>query len=60
MQIYVVKSGDNVDSIAAEAGIPVSTLLWDNQIAYPYRLAVGQALFLRSRSGVENTAGRFY
>lgn len=46
MQIYVVKSGDNVDSIAAEAGIPVSTLLWDNQIAYPYRLAVGQALLL--------------
>lgn len=46
MQIYVVKSGDSVDSIASEAGIPVSTLLWNNQIAYPYRLAVGQALLL--------------
>lgn len=46
MQMYVVKSGDNVDSIAAEAKIPVNTLLWDNQIPYPYRLAVGQALLI--------------
>ena len=56
MQIYVVKSGDNVDSIAAEAGIPVSTLLWDNQIVYPYRLAVGQALLLdNERNGKEKS-----
>lgn len=54
MQIYVVKSGDNVDSIAAAAGIPVSTLLWDNQIPYPYRLAVGQALLIdNERNGKE-------
>lgn len=54
MQIYVVKSGDNVDSIAAEARIPVSTLLWDNQIPYPYRLAVGQALLIdNERNGKE-------
>lgn len=46
MQIYVVKSGDNVDSIADKAEIPVSRLLWDNQIEYPYRLAVGQALLI--------------
>lgn len=46
MQIYVVKEGDNVDSIAAKAGVPVNTLLWDNQIPYPYRLAVGQALLI--------------
>lgn len=58
MQIYVVKPGDNVDRIAAESGVPVETIIYDNQIEYPYRLAVGQALFLRSRSGVENTAGR--
>ena len=56
MQIYVVKSGDNVDSIAAEAGIPVSTLLWDNQIAYPYRLAVGQALLLDNERNEEPSA----
>lgn len=57
MQIYVVKSGDNVDSIAAAAGIPVSTLLWDNQIPYPYRLAVGQALLIdNERNGKEKMA----
>lgn len=57
MQIYVVKSGDNVDSIAAAAGIPVSTLLWDNQIPYPYRLAVGQALLIdNERNGKEKRA----
>lgn len=46
MQIYVVKTGDTVDSIAAETGVPVETLIYDNQIEYPYRLAVGQALFI--------------
>lgn len=46
MQIYVVKTGDDVDRIAASFGIPVETLLYDNQIEYPYRLAVGQALFI--------------
>lgn len=46
MQIYVVKPGDTVDAIASGAGIPVDTLIYDNQIKYPYRLAVGQALFI--------------
>lgn len=46
MDIYVVKQGDNVDAIAALAGIPVETLIRDNQIPYPFRLAVGQALFI--------------
>ena len=46
MEIYVVKAGDSVDSIAASQGIPVDQLIWDNQIEYPYRLAVGQALFI--------------
>ena len=35
-----------MDSIAALAGIPVETLIRDNQIPYPFRLAVGQALFI--------------
>lgn len=47
MQIYVVKEGDNVDGIASLTGVPVETLIFDNQIPYPYRLAVGQALFIR-------------
>ena len=47
MVIYVVKEGDNVDAIAAAAGIPVETLIRDNQIDYPYRLAVAQSLYIR-------------
>ena len=35
-----------MDSIVALAGIPVETLIRDNQIPYPFRLAVGQALFI--------------
>lgn len=46
MDIYVVKEGDNVDAIAAAAGISAATLIWENQIEYPYRLAVGQTLFI--------------
>ena len=51
MQIYVVKEGDNVDKIAASMEIAVETLIYDNQIEYPYRLAVGQALFIGQDSG---------
>ena len=50
MNIYTVQEGDNVDAIAQENGIPVETLVWANQIEYPYRLAVGQALFLPGES----------
>ena len=46
MEIYVVKSGDSVDSIAATYGVPVDTILYNNQIEYPYELAIGQALLL--------------
>ena len=46
MEIYVVKPGDSVDSIAAAYGVPVDTVLYNNQIEYPYELAVGQALLL--------------
>ena len=43
MLIYTVKPGDTVDSIAAAYGIPVSTIVYQNQIPYPYRLAIGEA-----------------
>ncbi len=48
MEIYVVKSGDTVDSIAESHGIPVSSVIYNNQLVYPYPLALGQALFLSS------------
>ncbi len=46
MEIYVVKSGDTVDSIAESHGIAVSSVIYNNQLVYPYPLAVGQALLL--------------
>lgn len=46
MEIYVVKKGDTVDSIADSHGIPVSSVIFNNQLVYPYPLAVGQALLL--------------
>ncbi len=44
--IYVVRRGDTVDSIAASYGVDVGTIIRDNQIIYPYELALGQALFI--------------
>lgn len=46
MQIYVVKENDTVDIIGGYFGISPYTLAWANQIEPPYRLAVGQALFI--------------
>lgn len=47
MEIYTVETGDNIDEIAARFQVNVSDLIYDNQLVYPYRLAVGQALVIR-------------
>ncbi len=46
MEIYVVKPGDTIDSIAAALGVSAERLIYDNQLIYPYELAVGQALLV--------------
>lgn len=46
MEIYVVKKGDTVDSIADSYGISVPSIIFNNQLIYPYPLAIGQALLL--------------
>lgn len=46
MQIYVVKTGDTVYGIASAYGVTAESIIETNQIAYPYRLAVGQALLI--------------
>lgn len=48
MTIYTVKPGDSIDSIAAAYNITADTIIYNNQLSYPYRLAVGQALLLSS------------
>lgn len=55
MAIYVVKSGDTVDSIAEGEGVEVSEIIFDNQIDYPYALAIGQALYIRGEMEEEFT-----
>lgn len=57
MQIYVVRAGDNVDEIARQFRIPVERLIYDNQIDYPYRLAVGQALLIAGVDGNDGDRG---
>lgn len=46
MEIYVVRPGDTIDSIALALGVSVEQLIYDNQLIYPYELAVGQALYV--------------
>jgi len=46
MTIHVVKSSDTVDSIATIYGISTDKIIFDNQLIYPFRLAVGQALLI--------------
>lgn len=46
MEIYVVKPGDTIDRIAEESGARAEQIIFDNQLIYPYELAVGQALFI--------------
>ncbi len=55
MEIYVVRPGDTVDSIARLTGADLSSMIEVNQLVYPYRLAVGQALLLSS--GTEKASG---
>lgn len=44
--IYIVKPGDTVDEIALNHNTTAESIIYDNQIPYPYRLAIGQALFI--------------
>lgn len=54
MDIYVVQPGDNVDGIAARYQIAVEELVTVNQLEYPYRLAVGQALLITTDIGEQS------
>jgi len=47
MEIYVVQSGDTVEGIAALYGVDGEQIIYDNQLIYPYRIAVGQALLVQ-------------
>ncbi len=58
MSIYIVTPGDTVDSIAESMNVSASSVIYDNQLIYPYSLAVGQSLFITDtpvRSGKPST-----
>lgn len=57
MQIYVVEQGDTLASIAAAYRADIYGLIYDNQIPYPYRLAVGQSLLI---TGLNDVPSAFY
>lgn len=58
MDIYVVKAGDSVDSIAGDFDVLPQSIIEINQLEYPYRLAMGQALLIDN--GEDNRNGYAY
>lgn len=50
MTIHVVSPGDTVTSIATTYNISPDTIIYNNQLIYPYTLVVGQALLLSTPS----------
>ena len=55
MEIHVVKQGDTVDTIAAFYGVSPASVIYDNQLGYPYALAVRQALLISTSPVSEPT-----
>ena len=51
MRIYVVQPGDTLNEIAGKTGVSTYQIALDNQLIYPYELAVGQALLISDGSG---------
>lgn len=49
MELYVVQQGDTVEGIARNQDTPAESIIYNNQLVDPYRLAVGQALLLSGR-----------
>lgn len=46
MEIYVVRPGDTVNAIAAAFQVSPETVIYVNQLIWPYDLAVGQAILI--------------
>lgn len=57
MQIYTVQENDTIDTISARFGVNPLDLAWENQIEYPYRLAVGQAILVLTAGEMAQSQG---
>lgn len=56
MTIYVVKAGDNLNSIARQFGVTRERIITDNVLPNPDRLVVGQSLGIRVPQTVHTVA----
>ena len=54
MEIYTVKPNDNIDQIALTYKVPVDSLIYINQMVYPYALALGQALLIPTANSAKS------
>lgn len=50
MLIYTVQEGDTVNAIATAYDISASSIIYNNQLPWPYNLTVGQSLLLSTGS----------
>lgn len=57
MQIYTVQENDTIDTISTRFGVNPLDLAWENQIEYPYRLAVGQAILVLTAGEMAQSQG---
>ena len=64
MEIYIVKQGDTIDTIANQYGVTAESISFINQIPYPYALAIGQAVLIdvgeNQRTRVASSKGYAY
>ena len=54
MEIYTVKPNDNIDQIALTYKVPVDSLIYINQMVYPYALALGQARLIPTANSAKS------
>src|SRR5574344_472722 len=58
MAIYVVVEGETVSKIAGYYGVEMEQIIYDNQLIRPYRLAVGQSLYIDDGEYLRDTEMR--
>lgn len=52
MDIYVVKNGDTIDTIANRFGVSVNQLIRDNELTNPYNLIPGEVIVIANPSQI--------
>lgn len=52
MNIHIVQAGDTVYAIARQYNTTPDTIIYDNQLTYPYSLTIGQALLIHAATEI--------